>query len=113
MKRAEPIAPEADCKGCPSVVAGAGPVLGTVALVAIQSQLTVQATDGAWNAVVTTARKGTFLIRRLAGSSIEACPLRTYEIRHIAAVPPPGGERTGGDGRLGERRTESCPFRDG
>jgi hypothetical protein len=95
MKRVEPIAPGAACKNCPAVVKGEDLVLGMVKMAAIQSQLMVQASEGAWNAVVTTAHKGTFLIRRLAGSLNTACPLRTYEIRHIEAVSPYWHEQRG------------------
>lgn len=87
--RYEAVASVADCNGCPAVVKDGDSGLRMGRLVAIPSHLTVQATESAWNAVVTTSHKGTFLIRRLTGASAEACPLRKYEIRHIAEEPLP------------------------
>ncbi len=89
MKRYQPAAPVTDCEGCPADVKDGDSALSVGKRVAIQSHLTVQATEGTWNAVVTTAQKGTFLVRRLAGLSAETCPLHAYEIRHIAEEPTP------------------------
>lgn len=54
----------------------------------VSSRLAAQETNGVWNAVVTTFGKGTFLIRRATILPANACPLRAYEVRHIAAGPP-------------------------
>jgi hypothetical protein len=86
MKQFEPAVPVAAWAGCPVVLEDRDPVLCVERIVALQSHLTVQATEGAWNAVATTAHKGTFLLRRLKGPSAEICPLRAYEVRHVGAV---------------------------
>ncbi len=92
MRHYEPAAPVAACNGCPAVVKDGESVLCVEQWRVVSSQLMVQVTEGDWNAVVTTARKGMFLIRRRDGLSTEACPLLKYDIRHIAREFSPGQE---------------------
>ena len=86
MKQQDGAVPALACRGFP-VVANDGRLgFRMGALVSVRSQLTVQAMGGAWNAVMTTPSHGMFLLRRRAGLSAGDCPLRTYEIRPVAAV---------------------------
>jgi hypothetical protein len=96
MKRHEPAVPRTACTDCSADLKTGDFVLCLGKMTAIQSQLTDQAAEGDWNAVATTAHRGTFLIRRRTGSSMDSCPLRIYDIRHIEAVSPPGRERHNG-----------------
>ena len=95
MKQQDSAVPAAACHGFPDIANAGRLGFRMGALATVQSQLTVQATGGAWNALMTTPRHGKFLLRRRVGSSIDDCPLRTYEIRHVEAGSPPGRNRAG------------------
>jgi hypothetical protein len=66
----------------------------------------VQTTDDGLDAVVTSAGKGTFLIRRRKGGP---CPLLCYEVRRIHT-----GGQSGGDGvarQPADVTMSACAFR--
>ena len=92
MKRQPPAAEAENCVHCPAFMADKGSAMCASGVSVIPSRLAAQVTDGVWNAVVTTLGKGTFLIRRREMQAT-ACPLRAYEIRHIAADPSPDRNR--------------------
>lgn len=107
MKPQPPAVEIGNCVHCPAFMADMGATMCVSGVSVMPSRLAAQVTDGVWNAVVTTLGKGTFLIRRremLAAT----CPLRAYEIRHIAADPPPDRNRredsAGHRDRKGARR---------
>jgi hypothetical protein len=78
-----------ECKHCSERLVSGCVIESVNALSAVPSHLTAQVTDGVWNAVVTTAVKGTFLIRRTKSLPATACPLQAYEIRCIPTDPAP------------------------
>ena len=92
MKSPPPVAETENCARCPAFMAAAGTTLSMNGFSVIPSRVAAQVADGVWNAVVTTLGKGTFLIRRREMQAT-ACPLRAYEIRHIAADPSPDRNR--------------------
>ena len=93
MKRNLPAAAAEDCSGCPAFMADPGATVRVSGFSVIPSRLAAQVADGVWNAVVTTLGKGTFLIRGPQDRPVQACPLRAYEIRHVAADPLPSRKR--------------------
>ena len=95
MKRQLPAAEAEHCDRCPAFVADTDATVRASGFTLIPSRLVAQVTDGVWNAVVATLGKGTFLIRGPQDRPVHACPLRAYEIRHVAADPLPGRKRPG------------------
>ena len=93
MKRQPPAAEVENCDRCPAVMADKGATVCASGFSVIPSRLAAQVTDGVWNAVVTTLGKGTFLIRSPQDRPAHACPLRAYEIRHVAADLLPSRKR--------------------
>lgn len=111
MKRQPPVSATGKCSHCPARMVGAGASVRAAGFSAIPSRLAAQATDGVWNAVVTTLGRGTLLIRRREDGPACACPLRAYEIRTIAAKLPPvreQGAEGAGQGIFRPVRAGSC-----
>jgi len=88
MKRQFPVIKAEECIHCPAFMVDAGSVVWASGFSIISSHLAAQVTEGGWNAVVTTLAKGTFLVRRLKELPADACPLRAYDVRHVAAYSP-------------------------
>lgn len=89
MKQRGPSFGSTGCDSCPELLIFDGASASVSALSVISGRLAAQVTDGAWNAVVTTTGKGTFLIRRLTESA-GVCSLRAYDVRFIPADPSLG-----------------------
>lgn len=89
MQSQDQIITAEECKHCPELLAPCHAWESVNSLAVIPSHLTARVTDGVWNAVVTTAAKGTFLIRRTKSLPATACPLQAYEIRCIPTDPAP------------------------
>ena len=115
MKSPPPVAETENCARCPAFMADAGTTLSMNGFSVIPSRVATQVADGVWNAVVTAFGRGTILIRRRAGLPASACPLRAYEIRHVAAEPPPSRNRPGdsADHRDRNEARQDLPMRVG
>ena len=108
MKRPPPAIEAENCVHCPAFVPDKGVALCASGVSVIPSRLAAQVTDGVWNAVVTTLGKGTFLIRCPKDRPVLACPLRAYEVRHIAPKPLPLRRNRPGNSADHRDRKEAC-----
>ncbi len=98
MKRQPKTGKDEHCEHCPAFMSGMGAMVRVNGFSVVPGRLAAQVTDGEWNAVVTTLGRGTFLIRRREGVPGSACPLRAFEIRHIAKESPTAQKRLRGFG---------------
>ena len=86
MGRLKHLVQETGCGHCPAYRG-----LGTMDVrvqnfTPIPSRLVAQTMGGVWHALLASAGKGKFLIRRRENQAANACPLQKYEIRHIEAA---------------------------